>query len=171
MSARAVHLVIDARPRGPGGPLAAELVLGRSMLVHLLDLAVEVASPSEPVVVHAREEERDQLRELAGVVCGPGVVIVCGPPRADAAVLRTDRLYDAARLRRGLRRGRSPESAVLWRLDRPGSLATADEELTPALDLSAAGKILGVPAGGAAGGAAEPDRDPAQCADHRHGRI
>ena len=32
MSARAVHLVIDARPRGPRGPLAAEVVLGRSVL-------------------------------------------------------------------------------------------------------------------------------------------
>ena len=61
----------------------------------------------------------DQLRELAGGSHRRGVVFVSGPPRADAAVLRTDRLYDAARLRRGLRRGRSPESAVLWRLDRP----------------------------------------------------
>ena len=29
MSARAVHLVIDARPRGPHGLLAAEVVLGQ----------------------------------------------------------------------------------------------------------------------------------------------
>ena len=41
MSARAVHLVIDARPRGPHGLLAAEVVLGKSVLHHLLDLAVE----------------------------------------------------------------------------------------------------------------------------------
>jgi phosphatidylglycerophosphate synthase len=57
------------------------------------------------------------------------VEIVYGPPRADAAVLRTDRVYDFRRLRRGLRRGRSPESAVLWRLDRVETLASADEEL------------------------------------------
>ncbi len=66
MSARAVHLVIDARPRGPRGLLAAELVLGRSVLDHLLEVAVELATPSEPVVVHARADDHHQLRELAG---------------------------------------------------------------------------------------------------------
>jgi phosphatidylglycerophosphate synthase len=145
MSSRAVHLVIDARPRGPRGLLAAEVVLGRSVLGHLLDLAVELASPSEPVVVHAREEEHCQLRELAGGPHRSGVVFVCGPPRADAAVLRTDCIYDAARLRRGLRRGRSPESAVMWRLDRPGSLATADEELTRRLTYQPLGKYWAFP--------------------------
>ena len=39
MSSRAVHVVIDARPRGPRGLLAAEVVMGRSMLCHLIDLA------------------------------------------------------------------------------------------------------------------------------------
>ena len=41
MSARAVHLVIDARPRGPHGLLAAEVVLGKSVLGRLFDLAIE----------------------------------------------------------------------------------------------------------------------------------
>jgi len=145
MSSRAVHLVIDARPRGPRGLLAAEVVLGRSVLYHLLDLAVELASPSEPVVVHAREEEHCQLRELAGGPHQSNAVFVCGPPRADAAVLRTDCFYDVARLRRGLRRGRSPESAVMWRLDRPGSLATAEEELTRRLTYQPLGKYWAFP--------------------------
>jgi phosphatidylglycerophosphate synthase len=145
MSARAVHPVIDARPRGPRGLLAAELVLGRSVLGHLLDLAVELASPSEPVVVHAREQEHHQLRELAGPAHDSGVVFVSGPPRADATVLRTDRLYDAARLRSGLRRGRSPEAATLWRLDQPGSLASAEAELTRRLTYQPLGKYWAFP--------------------------
>ncbi len=103
MSARAVHLVIDARPRGPRGLLAAELVLGRSVLDHLLEVAVELATPSEPVVVHARADDHHQLRELAGKPRRGDIVFVSGPPRADANVLRTDRFYDAKRLRRDLR--------------------------------------------------------------------
>ena len=136
MSARAVHLVIDARPRGPHGLLAAEVVLGKSVLNHLLDLAVEHVPPGKAVVVHARGDEHDRLRELALGSSTEAVVFVNGPPRADAAILRTDRLYDPARLRRGLRRGRSPESAVVWRLDRPESLSTADQELTRRLTIS-----------------------------------
>ncbi len=141
MSSRAMHFVIDARPRGPRGLLAAELVLGRTVLDRLLDLAVELASPSEPVVVHARAEEHRRLRELAGGACGSGVVFESGPPRADAAVLRTDRLYDAARLRRG----RSPESSVVWRLDGPELLAAAEEELTRRLTYQPLGKYWALP--------------------------
>ena len=59
MSARALHLVIDARPRGRRGLLAAEVVLGKSVLDHLLDVAHELAPSAEPVVVHAREEEQE----------------------------------------------------------------------------------------------------------------
>jgi phosphatidylglycerophosphate synthase len=145
MSARAVHLVIDARPRGPRGLLAAELVLGRSVLDHLLEVAVELATPSEPVVVHARVGDHHQLRELAGKPRRGDIVFVSGPPRADANVLRTDRFYDAKRLRRELRRGRSPESAVLWRLDRPEALQTADEELKRRLTYQPIGKYWAFP--------------------------
>jgi len=52
------HLVIDARPRGPSGPLAVECVLGRSLLAHLLDLAEVVALDGNPVVIHARPDEQ-----------------------------------------------------------------------------------------------------------------
>jgi phosphatidylglycerophosphate synthase len=145
MSARGVHLVIDARPRGPHGPLAAEVVLGKSVLDHLLDLAVEHVPPGKAVVVHARGEEHDRLRELASGSPSRGVVFVSGPPRADAAILRTDRLYDRARLRRRLRQGRSPESAVIWRLDRPESLLTADQELTRRLSYQPLGKYWAFP--------------------------
>ncbi len=145
MSARAFHLVIDARPRGARGPLAAEVVLGKSMLDHLLEVADELGPPTEPVVIHAREEEHGRLRELAGRTRHRGVQLVCGPPRSDAAVLRTDRYYDARRLKRGLRRGRSPESAVLWRLDRPETLAVAEEELTRRRSYQPLGKYWAFP--------------------------
>jgi phosphatidylglycerophosphate synthase len=145
MSARAVHLVIDARPRGPRGLLAAEVVLGKSVLKHLLDLAAEHVPAGKAVVVHARGDEHQRLRELAADSSGRGVDLVNGPPRADAVILRTDRLYDAARLRRGLRRGRSPESAVVWRLDRPESLSTADQELTRRTSYQPLGKYWAFP--------------------------
>jgi hypothetical protein len=145
MSSRAVHLVIDARPRGPRGILAAEVVLGRSVLAHLLDLTAELASLGEPVVIHAREEEHGELRELARGSNRGDVHFEAGPPRGPAAVLRTDRIYDPARLRRGLRRGRSPETAVLWRLDRPESLATVDEELTRRLTYQPLGRYWAFP--------------------------
>jgi hypothetical protein len=145
MSARAVHLVIDARPRGPRGLLAVEMVLGKSVLRHLLDLAVEHVPPGKPVEVHARGDEHERLRDLAVGSRTGAVVFVNGPPRADAAILRTDRLYDPARLRRGLRRGRPPESAVLWRLDRPDSLLSADQELTRRLSYQPLGKYWAFP--------------------------
>ena len=129
MSARAFQLVIDARPRGERGLLATEVVLGKSMLDHVLELADALAAPSEPLVVHAREDEHGRLNALAACFKGRPVEFVYGPPRADATVLRTDRFYDSGRLRRGLRRGRSPESAVIWRLDRAETLAQADAEL------------------------------------------
>ena len=62
MSARAVHLVIDARPRGAHGPLAAEVVLGKSVLRHLLDLAVEHVPAGKAVIVHARVAAQPGVR-------------------------------------------------------------------------------------------------------------
>ena len=145
MSARAVHLVIDARPRGPRGLLAAEVVLGKNVLTHLLDLAEEHVAPGAAIIVHARDDEHARLRDLTLNTRPDRVAFVNGPPRADAAVLRTDRLYDRGRLRRGLRRGRSPESAVVWRLDRPEALSAAEVELTRRATYQPLGKYWAFP--------------------------
>ncbi|HMB07323.1 MAG TPA: CDP-alcohol phosphatidyltransferase family protein [Isosphaeraceae bacterium] len=121
-------LVIDARPRGPAGPLAGERVLGRCVLAHLLDLALALGDG--PVAIHARLEEHRWLRDLVADRPASRFVFLTGPPSEGSAILRTDRLYDPARLRRALRRGRAPESAEIWRLDRPHGLAGAEAELT-----------------------------------------
>jgi CDP-alcohol phosphatidyltransferase len=145
MCARAVHLVIDARPRGPRGLLATEVVMGKSVLGRLFELATANVPESEPIIVHARAEEHDRLRALTAGANHSDVVFVNGPPRADATILRTDRLYDPARLKRSLRRGLSPESAVVWRLDRPESLSTAEQELSRRLTYQPLGKYWAFP--------------------------
>ncbi len=101
-------LLIDARPRGPGGPFACEFVQGKSVVDHLRDVAAAVSpDPSARVDVIASDDH---------------------PFPDDAIVLRADRLYDSNRLKRAIRRGDDPETAAYWRLDRPGGLAGADEE-------------------------------------------
>jgi hypothetical protein len=122
------HLVIDARPRGPRGPLAGERVLGRSVLAHLLDLALTLDDGQ--VAIHARLEEHPRLRALVATDDPDRFVFATGPPPEDSTILRTDCLYDPARLHRALRRGRNPESAVIWRLDQPQGIAGAEDELT-----------------------------------------
>ena len=123
-------VVIDARPRGPRGPFAGEQVQGRSVLDHLLDLAETITDGTGPVPVHARIDEHPAL--AASVAARPSgrFVLAVGPPAEGAAVLRADRLYDPSRLRRALKRGKDPESAAIWRLDRPRGLDAAGEELT-----------------------------------------
>ncbi len=123
----APHLVIDARPRGPHGPLAGERVLGRSVLDHLLELTGSFGDG--PVSVHARLDEHERLREAVGIAGQARLRLVTGPPPENAAILRSDRLYDATRLKKAIRRGRDPESAAIWRLDRPQDLRGADDEL------------------------------------------
>ena len=127
MNRTAPPLVIDARPRGPRGPLAAERVLGRSVLEHLLDLA----GPDEagPIAVHARIDEHDGLRAILGPHRPGRFRLVTGPPPEHATILRADRLYDPRRLKRAIRKGKDAESAAIWRLDRPRGLDGADDEL------------------------------------------
>ena len=128
MSAQtARNVVIDARPRGPNGPLAGETLLGRPVLGHLL-AAVERLG-ERPVAIHARVDEHDALRAAVPPGVAARVRFATGPPPEHSAILRADRLYDPARLRRALTRGRDPESAGIWRLARPRGLAGAADEL------------------------------------------
>lgn len=128
MSRMFPELVIDARPRGLQGPLASELVLGRPVLAHLVDLVGALGARS--VAIHARVDDHARYRSLVDEDHAVSVVFATGPTPEGSAVLRTDRFYDEARLRKALRRGRDPESAVVWRLDRLSALAGADAELT-----------------------------------------
>ena len=131
MSRPAPHLVIDARPRGPRGPLSAEVVLGRPVIGHLAELA-KLVGPARPVAIHARLDEHDALRSAlaaAGVAHAAEFKLATGPPPEGATILRSDRLYDPKRLRRAVHAGRDPEAAVIWRLDRPLGLEGADAEL------------------------------------------
>jgi hypothetical protein len=121
------QVVIDARPGGPHGPLAHERVLGRSVLAHLLDQALALSAT--PVAVHARLDEHRRLQDLLGDRPPERVVFRTGPPPEGSAILRADRLYDASRLRRALRRGHDPEAAAIWRLDHPQGLFGAEDEL------------------------------------------
>jgi phosphatidylglycerophosphate synthase len=124
----APHLVIDARPRGPHGPLADERVLDRPVLHYLLEVAWSLVDG--PVSIHARLDEHDRFRSSLGESARSRIKLVTGPPPEHAAILRSDRLYDPKRLRKAVLRGKDPESAVIWRLDRPQALEGADAELT-----------------------------------------
>ncbi len=129
MDRRPRDLVIDARPRGPSGPLAGEQVQGRTVLDHLLDVAQSVSSSLDRVTVHARPEEHSTFAASLSARPIGRFLLASGPPTEGAAVLRADRLYDPGRLRRALRKGKDPESAVIWRLDRPAAIASATDEL------------------------------------------
>lgn len=120
-------LLIDARARGPHGPLAAERVLGASVLDQLVSMALSVQSP--PVTIYARADEIEVLGDLLREASRPSCQFATGPPPAGKAILRTDRLYHPTRLRRAIRHGKDPETAVLWRLDTPHGLKGAEDEL------------------------------------------
>jgi phosphatidylglycerophosphate synthase len=141
MSSPALNLVIDARPRGPRGPLALEIVLGRSVLNHLLEQAIALGATEQPIAICAREDEHNLLRQMVADPSPARIVFMTGPPQAAAAILRTDRFYDARRLRRALARGKNTETAVIWRLDRPELLLAAEEELTHRLTYQPLGRF------------------------------
>ena len=123
------RLIIDARPRGPRGPLAGEQVRGRTILDHLLDLADDVEVSDLPVMIHTRSDEHDQVNSWCAGRPSRRFVPALGPPPEGAVVLRTDRIYDSSKLRKAIRRGKDPESAAIWRLDSPLGLQGAEDEL------------------------------------------
>jgi phosphatidylglycerophosphate synthase len=123
-------LTIDARPRGPRGPFAAERVQGRTVLEHVVDVAESVRGESFPVTIHARPDELGRVASWLAGRPASRFVLAFGPPPEGAPVLRTDRLYDVAQLRNVIHRGKDPELAVIWRLDGPNALDGAEDELT-----------------------------------------
>jgi hypothetical protein len=130
--ARQAHysgISIDARARGPAGPLAVHPLLGRPMVHHLLDAAETLGPESGPVAIHARHDEHDELRDALDGRQSPGVVLKTGPPPEGSLILRMDRLYDPKRLRRAALRGKPAELAAIWRLDGPHGLDGAETEL------------------------------------------
>ncbi|GAC1299858.1 MAG: hypothetical protein NVSMB14_10510 [Isosphaeraceae bacterium] len=127
MSVRPAHLAIDARPRREDGPWAAARLRNRPILSYLLELIAEI--DDRPVAVHARQEEHERLKTLLVDRPQESYRLVTGPTPENAVVLRVDRFYDPNRLRKALRQGRDPETAVLWSLERPHSLVDAETEL------------------------------------------
>ena len=122
-------LTIDARPRGPDGPLAVSRLLGRPVLAHLIELADNLGAGT-PLAIHARRDEHETLDRLLDEGARRGsVVFATGPPPEGSVILRADRLYDPRRLRRTVRRGEDAELAVVWRLDAGLDLASAEAEL------------------------------------------
>jgi phosphatidylglycerophosphate synthase len=102
-------------------------VLGRPVLDHLIELARGCGAST--VAVHARFDEHASLRASLSATHVASVQLVTGPPPENALILRSDRLYDPSRLRQAVRRGRDPETAVIWRLDRPRGLDGAGDEM------------------------------------------
>ena len=120
MSSPALHLVIDARPRGPRGPLAAEVVLGRPLLSHLLEQALSGRrtrpdrSPSTPGRTSMRCSSAWWVTSLPGRVgCSSRA-----RPRPEPRFSGPTGFTTLAAFAGPSQRGRSPETAVIWRLDR-----------------------------------------------------
>jgi phosphatidylglycerophosphate synthase len=145
MSRPAPPLVIDARPRGPSGPLAGERVLGRALIEHLVELVESVDPDGEPVAIHARQDEHDRLTALLASRPSSRYRLALGPPPEDAVILRTDRFYDPAGLRKALRKGRDVETAVVWRIDRPQALQGVEEEARRRREYQPIGRFWAAP--------------------------
>ncbi|MDR3636731.1 MAG: CDP-alcohol phosphatidyltransferase family protein [Isosphaeraceae bacterium] len=127
MPRRSPRIVIDARPSGPAGALAVARVRGISVLERLVEQSRGLGC--EPVVIDAPLEDHARLRGFVAEFDTGRYQFTSGERPPDGVVLRTDRLYDPSRLRRAVRAGRDPETAVIWRLDTPQGLAGAEQEL------------------------------------------
>ena len=105
----------------------------------------------------ARGRAPAAARELSGRSVGRGVQLVCGPPRADAAVLKDRSLLRcaAAQALPRLRRGRSPESAVALAAGPTGNARPCRGGADAgARSYQPLGKYWAFPVAGAAGGMA-----------------
>jgi len=147
LAAGGLRISIDARPRGPDGLIAEAPLFGRPMLEHLIELAEAVAErdDKEPIAIHARVEEQEYLHQLMQGWSARRVALRFGPPSERSIILRADRVYDPKRLRGAVRRGRSPETAVVWRLDTPHGLAEAEAELARRRSYQPIGRFWAVP--------------------------
>src|SRR4051794_11870090 len=92
---------IDARPAGPSGPMASHIVLGRPTLHHAIE-AAESAAPGGRIILHAFAKDVPALASLVPDRVRPRVSIWVAAPEEAQATIRTDRLYDSARLRKAL---------------------------------------------------------------------
>ncbi|AMV39846.1 CDP-alcohol phosphatidyltransferase family protein [Planctomyces sp. SH-PL62] len=158
MAAPALNLVIDARPSGPRGLLAAEVFMGRSVLSHLVEQALDLVGPGRAIAVLAGRGQIADLAPLLRDAEADRVTLVDAAPTVGAAVLRTDRLYDGRRLKRAVSRGRDPESAAFWRLDRPEALAGAEQELNRRLNYQPLGRYWAFPIADRLAAALRPTR-------------
>jgi len=158
MASPTLNLVIDARPRGPRGLLAAEVVLGRAVLSRLVDQALEAIGPRGRLTVRGLDADCERLASLLTDADEGRVELTADDRVEDAAILRTDRLYDSRRLRKILRRGGEPEAAVIWRLDRPEALEAAEQELTRRLSYQPIGRYWAFPIAERIAGALAPTR-------------
>ena len=146
VGSRAFHLVIDARPaQGRGARSRPRWCSGRACSITCWKWPTSSRPRRSRVSIHAREEEHGELRELPAARCGAAWSSSAGrlvPTRRSCGPIA---ITMRGRLKRGLRRGRSPESAVLWRLDRPETLAPAEEELTRRRSYQPLGKYWAFP--------------------------
>ncbi len=167
MSARAIHLVIDARPRGPRGPARGR---GGARQEH----ARSPAGTGRSSLRRRRAGDRARARGRARAIARAG-----WRARSRAACsLSTGRPgrcrgpADRSLLRRRaaqawLLRGRSPESAVLWRLDRAETLATRRRRTDAARRRISRWESTGRSRWRSAWRNGSGRRHPAQCADAR----
>lgn len=123
------RIVIDALPHGPLGPWAWQRVGEATSLARLVSFVAE-AETGEVCVFGSYADTPQNLEIAAATLPRECALRVTSEPTPEnAVVLRTDRVYDPARLRAALREGQSPESAVLWRLEVKSDLESAAQEL------------------------------------------
>lgn len=138
--------------------MAAEVILGRPVLLRVIEQALEALGPGGRLAVRGLAADREKLAPLLAEAGEGRVELTVADPEENAPVLRTDRLYDSRRLQRALRRGGEPEKAVIWRLDRPEALEAAEQELTRRLTYQPLGRYWAFPIAERIAGALAPTR-------------